>query len=230
VIIQNPWLDLPLTPPYVLPADLQAVTGFNNKYGKNPRVVLQLESLPEPFIGDITNAKVLLLVANPGHCDYDTSAHREEIFRNPILANLRQERRDYPFYPLDPALKKSPASYYWLQRLKYLLSARDPKKVAQKLCVVEWHGYHSYNFHGISWIKRNPIPSQAFTFAMVKKALADKNRLVVVMRNKGEWEAAVGDLSQCAFHGNPRNSTITPANTKSPAFERILAALSSQES
>src|SRR6516162_2449817 len=60
----NPWVHVPVDPPYVLLEDARAVGEFNASAGEAHQLQIN-KLLPEPFVGDPA-APVLLLSNNPG--------------------------------------------------------------------------------------------------------------------------------------------------------------------
>src|SRR5215204_4755778 len=65
--VANPWLALPSTAPYVLPEDRLKVEAFNAKLPSTSPCRLDVKTvIPEPFIGAVTSAPVVVLQLNPG--------------------------------------------------------------------------------------------------------------------------------------------------------------------
>ena len=64
----NPWPALSYEPPFVLHEDLHPVLQFNAR--ATGRTRLELDLLPEPFVGRV-EAPVVLLTLNPGVSDDD---------------------------------------------------------------------------------------------------------------------------------------------------------------
>ncbi len=94
--MQNPWLKLPRRSPYVLPRDQDAVSILNGRVSakNNGQGRINVNLLPEPFIGNPKTAKVVLLNLNPGVGDGDKQAHRNSVFRGAITRNLRNEPQE----------------------------------------------------------------------------------------------------------------------------------------
>ena len=51
--IENPWLKLPSSGPYILEIDGDDIKRYNER--KNPHKRVMVESIPEPFIGNPAN-------------------------------------------------------------------------------------------------------------------------------------------------------------------------------
>jgi hypothetical protein len=61
----NPWLQLPEKAPYVLPEDEAAIRRFNSRLDGNDERRIDLELIPEPFLG-YHSAPVVILMHNLG--------------------------------------------------------------------------------------------------------------------------------------------------------------------
>jgi len=220
----NPWLDLPSEPPFVLPADRENLATLSRKITASGRGehAINLESLPEPFIGNPDSATVLLLNMNPGDSPDDKKAHDDPAFREALLCNLRQEEQNFPFYPLNPDLKWTACANWWTNHVHWLLEhpALNRQRIAQRLCVIEWFPYHSKR-NGVP--KRSVLPSQDYCFEMVKKALGKK--LIVGMRARGFWTDVDARLADIPYLKNPQAPYISPRNAGESLFSKIVEAL-----
>jgi hypothetical protein len=105
--MQNPWVSLPETPPFILAEDEQIILEYNQNLKEKHRedCKVHLEVFPEPFSGN-PQAKIILLNLNLGYYPRneefgDGSADFRRLWR----ANLTHEQQEYPFYHLDPSLK-----------------------------------------------------------------------------------------------------------------------------
>jgi len=117
--VQNPWLSLPETPPFVLPGDKQIILDFNHKV--KPQHRMHLNILPEPYTGN-PEAKIILLNLNPGF--YESNARfltGDAYFQKTSRANLAHACQEYPFYLLDPRNSRSPG-YDWYRKKSDALS------------------------------------------------------------------------------------------------------------
>lgn len=83
----NPWLAVPLEPPYLLTCDVKEIHAYNKKH-PNECFRVQDKVLPEPFIGEWT-APVVLLNLNPGFEDRDVRDHARPEFQTLIRNNYR---------------------------------------------------------------------------------------------------------------------------------------------
>ena len=111
--------------------------------------------IPQPYVGDIRNAGIVLCLLNPGVDlgDYISERPGTE-FRHRKIANLRQEGIDsrYPFFEIDPDLAGSGAFRWWWPRLRKVVEAMVADRhyyddavaiVAREVCSVELVPYHS---------------------------------------------------------------------------------------
>jgi toxin ParE1/3/4 len=222
--MHNPWKDLPLNPPYVLRADLQAITTFNSVRQPNRRIEIEVGSIPEPFIGNSQSAKVVLLNGNPGHDVRDGDAHKDQDFGKALRLNLLHEKQDYPFFPLNPMFSRTPCASWWYRHLRELFDVGGLTRleVAQRLCVIEWFPYHSLN--GKNLPQNYVVASQIYSFEIATQALkADK--LIVGMRAKPRWTGVGPHFGNIPYLKNPQNPTVSRKNAGESLFWQIVNAL-----
>jgi hypothetical protein len=227
--MRNPWLELPRRSPYILPQDRKAILRLNGRVSakNNGQGRINVNLLPEPFIGNPKTAKVVLLNLNPGVGDGDRRAHRNPVFRKAIIRNLRNESQEYFFYPLDPKLEKTPCAQWWLKHLRELFqkAGLDRKTVARRLCVIEWFPYHSQKAY---LPERQICPSQEYAFRLALKAL-ETRKLVVGMRAENRWIAVDSCLDSCfksvPFLNSTQNCCISSGNAGKILFQQIVDAL-----
>ena len=150
IIMENPWLKLrPSENSYILEIDREYIRQHNESVRDEKKKVIE-RSIPEPFIGNLESARVVLLGLNPGHSDDDAKNHSDPEFQKAMFQNLRHELQEYPFYPLNPAskFKESGAGRWWRARTRELRekSGLDDRTLAERLMVIEWFPYHSTKF------------------------------------------------------------------------------------
>ena len=212
--MHNPWLDLPSTPPFVLSADRKSVMALSG---------INLDSMPEPFIGNPDSATVLLLNLNPGDSPDDKKAHGDPKFRENLLCNLRHGVQEYLFYPLDPAVRWTPCGDWWCRHVRELLE--HPKlsreRIAQRLCVVEWFPYHSKDAKKLpeKWV----CASQLYGFEIGRKAIGKK--LIIGMRARKRWTDVDSRLGEVPYLGNHQSPYISVRNCGETLFNQIVDAL-----
>jgi hypothetical protein len=213
----NPWLALPSNPPYMLECDKAAICAYNAQAHEMHR--LQLDSMPEPFIGN-TKAPVVLLSLNPGFNEQGPKIHADPRFQDLLRNNYCQRKSDYPFYFLDPRIE-SPGRDWWEQKLKSLLAIFSREKLAESILCVEYFPYPSEKF-----CTRTPeVPSQEFGFSLVRSAIA-RGAVVVVMRARKPWIKRVPELerySRALLLNSYLNVVVSPRNCS--GFDVVVSAI-----
>jgi hypothetical protein len=210
--MDNPWRLLPETPPFVLQCDRAEVDEFNFQLPQDSPFRLRIDDLiPEPFIGAVTTAPVIVLQLNPGCGKTTAASHADPAFRQSLLANLRHEPSESPFYFLDPRFRRHDGRRWWEPKLRKLSEVVSFDQLSRGLAVVEWFPYKSTKFkHGCR------TASQEYGFALVRSAI-ERNALIVVSRSVRRWEKSVPEL--CTYRkkltlSSTRNVALTPNNLK----------------
>lgn len=219
---QNPWPNLPEKSPYILPEDSHRIRAHNVTCLDAPDCRVNLDSLPEPFIGLPQSASVVLLNLNPGDGESDKIAHSDRDFRQAILRNLRHEYQDYPFYPLNPKFDWTGAGRWWNQHLRHLFDTAGLKRevVARKLCVIEWFPYHSRK---ACFGLRQVCASQDYSFNLAFSA--SRSKLVIIMRAANRWTEKYPHFGKLPRLKNPRNPYLSPAGMGDELFWRTVNTL-----
>lgn len=216
--MRNPWLDLPASAPFVLPADAAAIARFNERARAD--VAVHLELLPEPFLGDPLSP-VVLLGLNPGFSPDDAACHADPTFAALSRANLEHLKSDFPFYLLNPAAP-GPGRRWWSKRLRKLIEATSLSAVANRVLCVEFFGYHSDRYAH----RKLRLPSQDYGVHLLRQAMA-RNAVVVVMRSRRFWFDAVPELASYPRRFSLRNvqSTYVSPRNCPDGFDAIVAAV-----
>lgn len=221
--MENPWLKLPSEKPYILEMDRESIKRYNQSHGDSRKI--NLNSVPEPFIGDPESAKVILLSLNPGDSERDAKAHLHDEFRRAMFHNLHHESQDWPFYSLNPNFAWTGAGRWWAPRTRELrLSAGlDHGTLARRLLVIEWFPYHSKK----SSLPTKPVcESQKYSFQLAKEML-EKKKLVVGMRSRKHWAEVDDHFREVPFLKNPQCGYISRGNAGGDLFDRMVEALKS---
>ena len=182
--MRNPWQDLPLNEPFVLPDDRAIADEFNASAIDN--VKLHLELLPEPFLG-CPDATVVLLNLNPGYKPEDQQRHHNPEFIARSRGNLVHRPVAYPFFLLNPDI---PTSGYWKRKLGRLIESVGIDVVARNILCVEYFPYHSKKYQR----GQTQLPSQQYGFSLVRQAI-DRQAIIVLLRSERYWCEAVHDLA-----------------------------------
>jgi len=211
--VANPWLSLPSLAPYVLPEDRLNLAAFNAKLRVGSAQRLDIETvIPEPFAGAVTTARVLILQLNPGLDSKDAAAHADPQFRKALLANLRHENAQWPFYFLDPRFRDAhPGGLWWQAKTKKLAEVVPLEHLAERLAVVEWFPYKSRRYRSGCAVR-----SQEYGFSLVSSAI-ERGALIVISRSRALWESSVPSLRSYQRQltlASVQNIALTPNNVK----------------
>jgi hypothetical protein len=222
--VRNPWLELPASPPYVLDADRLHVEAFNALVASGkPQWNLDPRLYPEPFFGNRT-ANLLILARNPGIDDGDYAAHRHTKFLAAMRANLLDDPAGHVVTALREEFARTPAGLWWRPKLRQLIAhCASAEELAKRILVVEFHGYHSRNWHSIGMT----LPSQEFGFNLVANAV-ERGATIICTRGWVDWGIAVPALRKhpLAYRlSSHRNATVSERNLGPDAFRSVLAAL-----
>jgi hypothetical protein len=222
--MQNPWKELPLEPPYVLRADLQAITTLDSLREPNRRINGEVGSIPEHFIGNPQSAKVVLLNGNPGHDARDRDAHRNQDFGKALRLNLLHGKLDYPFFPLNPTFSSTPCANWWYRHLRELFDVAGLAQfdVAQRLCVIEWFPHHSLN--GKNLPQNCLVESQKYSFEIAAHVLKG-DKLIVGMRGRPRWTNVDPHFGNIPYLKNPQNPAVSRKNAGESLFWQVVNAL-----
>lgn len=220
--MRNPWLDLPARPPFVLPCDRDVVEQFNVRVRARARedLRLQLQHLPEPFLGR-KGAPVVLLNLNPGFSEADDEWHSNPKFVAELRSNLAHRASRWPFYLLNPRLQ-SPGHAWWRSRMRELIDATSAEAVARNVLCVELHAYHSVRFG----LGRIVVPSQAYGIHLVREAMA-RGALIVRMRAQRRWFEHIPELPDYGrlIRTNSAQCAYLSRENLGPEFEQVVDAI-----
>jgi hypothetical protein len=231
--MDNPWLEIVYDePPYILPEEEVIIEKLNNLYRSENKTqyIIKTELFPEPFIGDITNAKLVLLNLNPGLDKRDFSTHLETNYIQAFTNNLSQNiSGDFPFYPLDPQFSHTGNAAWWTDRLKKLTGAVGVKNVAKHLVVLEFFPYHSKKYDTVLDMIPNKygmndyLPSQKYTFHLLNTFLEKEDVMIVGFRHHKEWLNVCEGLKDKVILGRSwLNPHVSPGNLGEENFDKIV--------
>lgn len=170
---------------------------------------LHLGLTPVPFTGDAENAKIILLLLNPGLEPADYYGEFEVAgFRERLIDNLHQDfsRRDYPFVYLDPEIAWHSGYRWWYGKFQGIIAEFAAFKgisysearwaLARAVACVEMVPYHSVAF-GISEKIWKSLPSVRLARSYVREVLVPRARgrriLIVATRQVAGWDVAKSD-------------------------------------
>lgn len=216
--LMNPWVSLPEKEPYILAEDLSVIEGHKNFLG------LRLDTMPEPLVGGLNNAKVVFLALNPGFTDSDVTVNMK---LPKLIEGCRSNLNDpynSSFYYFDGGLEETGGYKWWSSKLKPLLQAGVTEEMLKtKMMMIEYFPYHSINYKHIN----RYTPSQLFSFELVKQAIK-LNKTIVIMRSKSLWLEAVPELAECSYMtlNSSQNVTVSPKNIGELNFKVLVSELS----
>lgn len=161
------------------------------------KTVIHSGLIPVPYTGNIKNAKVYLLLLNPGFNHNDYHSESLESYRESLIKNIRQELdEEYPFMYLNPLFCHTSGGNYWLKKfdsiinslhnLKGLSYSDSIKLISKKVCTLELFPYHSKNF-GISLKIINHCPSVLKIKEFLKDDCSNSGKLILCLRNPESW-------------------------------------------
>jgi len=228
--MENPWKTIRAitTEPYIAKDDKDAIKALFKKSPKKAEK-LQLDYLPQPYMGNPKLAKIFLLNGNPnapdGKNDQKFSQKKfNEKYREIILNSLENKVKDYPLYALNPAFEKYSIYKWWYPRLKALINESNIETVSRDLFVAEYFPYFSERFRDANGIY---LESQQYIFNLIKEAM-DAGKTIIIMRAKNKWYDLVKDLKKYSHVmklKNPRCTYISLGNMKRGDFNKILRLL-----
>ena len=217
--MENPWINLPNQPPYVLSVDRTSLGSFSKKPISTE---LRFEVIPTPFIGNPLSAKVILLALNPGFSEEDVqllSDHPE--FLQADIHNLTFNNNP-PFYALNEEYGYSGLFRWWDRRLKDLITVLGRDRVASSISCVQFFPYHSKTYSPLKEL----LPSQQYNFHLVKTAIMQR-KTIVIMRSEALWTSNVPELKGYPYIRLkvPRNPYFNKNNMTEKDFKTIVDTL-----
>lgn len=213
----NPWVHLPQSSPYILRKDKPILEKYNEVLTGNMR--LRFETVPVPYVGNPFTAKILLLALNPGFKEEDIRIVKsQKDLLDADIKNLTFENR-VGFYFLDQAFNYSGGYKWWYRRMRQLIEQCSIDAVSNSVACVQYFPYHSIAYKSIGEL----IPSQSFTFYLVREAIKQK-KLIVFLRSKSLWIKQIPELMEYPFieMKAPRNPYFSNRNLSEGDFKRII--------
>lgn len=196
---------------------------------------LQLSVYPQHFVGNIDNAKIIILSLNPGYgTEYHDAYKNSTNYEQTIKENLEMKR---PFFHAFELANESDLGY-WGNKMKCWVEGYDKKdneeiikslkKITESIALAEFFPYHSMSYNdmydklgkGTSPNSNRKIkdylPTQKFLFEKIKKRIDDKNDEVkiILTRSFAKWYEAIEglrDYKNCYEVNNTRNFSLNPA-------------------
>lgn len=158
-----------------------------------------LNLIPAPYLGDIRNAEIFILMLNPGF-GFSSYYEIDQLDLNSVMINnLKQENLgEYPLWFLKPQFLWTDGGSYWLTKFKGCMdqvatkqgktAAEMLKVFSQKIAIVEYFPYCSASF------KKPPkeFPSSKMVVEFVQRTLVPKatnNEIcIIATRQSTKWD------------------------------------------
>lgn len=233
--MENPWLRLVKISNQenlILDEEKEFISEFNS-YVKNIEPYrIHTEIFPAPFMGDLKNAKIVILTLNPGYDKEEEVSEFYTNFKDWWLDEIQHKKPNkYHLFCLDEEYKK--CSDYWARKLKPLIDISSTEIVSNKMCKIQFFPYHSnkYRKPTKSLLKKhfnkNYLPSQEYNFFLVKEAIKRK-ATIIIPRSRKLWEEAIPELknySNKMYTNSYQNITLSEKNLGSENFRKIKKIL-----
>lgn len=213
------------------------------RFGDKYDTFVDYSLLPSPFVGDLSKAKVWLLMLNPGLHYVDVYAehrHPERAeLKRAMIANLHQWNLDidFPFMYLNPAFCWHPGFLYWEGKLSQICRAlmkpmdcnyrHALSHVSKQIACLELFPYHSKKFEKLTDYENLSSVQMAKNLAQSLQAMTSV-KLIVVMRKAKTWGLAHGDQVHVFKAGAAQGAHLTVIDSytgleeNKPAGSRIL--------
>ena len=204
--IPNPWLNIGWDLDRVADCDESYLASWSNsKY-------IQMNTLPEPYTGDV-DSNVYCLDLNPGNaCICDTSALKIkddfEDYTNDTLDHFIRENMWF-----SPLFKGTACYKWWQQKTKWLRKwlQKNKKRLDSnpRMFVIEYFPYHTDK------VMKFPtdLPSYDYSNELIRQAM-EKDKYIIIMRY---WKAWLKRIPGLATYGklarlkNPQSPCL-PSN------------------
>jgi hypothetical protein len=213
--MQNPWQDLPSSPPFIARVDASVLAPLLK------RAELKLDLLPQPWTGNPATATVIMLALNPGFSPEDYDEIRNADYAEQWRRVLTFETRT-PFYFFDPAFANTGGYRWWFRRLRELMDVVGLDAVAQRVMCIEHFPYKSARYAPLGVT----LASQTFSFELLREAMAARKQ-VVIMRSERIWLESVPELRAYPYIRlrNHQNPYLSRAQMTPEQFKALLGAL-----
>lgn len=222
--MENPWLEFKTNPKrnyFVLDDDKAIVDEFNETSNETYRI--HTEIMPAPFMGNVLESPIVLLLLNPGFDELEQQKGYYEEYRS-YWENELQHTHSVPELPLfcleDRYIQ---FSNYWEKKMSYLMQATSKEKVARNISLIQYFPYHSKKYKDIpKKISTDLLTSQKYNFYLVEKAI-ERKAAIIIMRSRRLWFGAVPELVEYKnlhFTNSYLNTTLSKNNLK--AFDEVV--------
>lgn len=190
----------------------------------------QLSLYPSPYVGDLRNAKVIVLLLNPGFNTGDYYAELESTsFRRAQRNTVTQQlsNTEYKFFLLNPAFCWAPGFRWWEQKVrKIALKICDDRKISYRkalrlissiLAAIELVPYHSVSFgKGCRSLRTtvDELPSVKESIAKVKRLAKNPAVTIYVARQWKRWDAGLKGAEATVLSSNNARGVSFPVDSR----------------
>lgn len=227
--MNNPWAAIGAQS--IHPDDEHYVSLHNRVVGKrHPEQSVRFYLPPQPYLGDLRTARVVLLGKNAIFSEQD----EQDAIRLPAIEDENRKamtfESDCPFFYLDPRFDSTEAYRWWWNVLEAVLNATTARGVERdttlsRMAYAQYHPYRSEE----SFVPKEPFPTQTFTFQLVREAAQNPNTLFVMLygaANERRWREAVPELPQsCLRLKSAQAAKLSPGNVPAADWERLISLL-----
>lgn len=195
-----------------LDGDADALRKYNASKESSPAYHLHEHLGPCPFEGDIINAPVVLLLANPCSNDVVSADHKP----------TRDILSDWPLWGLHPNANKRLRAW-WKPRLDTLIEQFGLQKISQSVAAIQLNPWASQKFDASN---RGILPSRQLMLDTAE-ATAKRGALLVVVRSVRLWCASevIAQHTNKIINPHPICSYVSKGNLGECSFSAIELAI-----
>ncbi|SAL17439.1 hypothetical protein AWB68_00498 [Caballeronia choica] len=194
---------------YLTALDARAIARYHAITGLRADYRLHTELGPQPYEGDIENARIVVLMNNPG---FDATS---------TLDDHRFTRDGWPyasFHPDAPAGMRD----YSIPRFRDLIAEFGAQQVSQRLAMLQIHPWASA---ALDDPKRLALPSMTLALEHARNAI-HRGALVMIGRGAWHWLPALGLPKGALFeHPSPRVVYWNRQSLPADIFEAMRRAM-----
>jgi hypothetical protein len=188
------------------------VEKHNAKFPKNHKNHFRTDLKPCPFEGNLEQAKVIFLLANPSCSDQSTEADHEPI-------------NGWGIWGLSSEANESMRGW-WRPRIRQFVkdegNEEEWRSLSQKIASFQAIPWASRNFH-----ECNRLPSKKYILEILEQVIEkNKNAIFVVVRQRAYWlELLEKKGARKVFTKTPRCSYISKGNIETEADWNLLKSV-----
>lgn len=209
-------------------------------FGENASTRFHLGLLPQPFVGNLAQASVFILLLNPGFNAGDYYAlHHSPAYAEAIKRNLSQQNGgdDFPFFFLNPQFAWTAGGRWWQARLHSIAAELSRQNniqlqdalqhMSRHLACLEMFPYHSSSFSPPKVaLESKRLVCQYVQQVLVPRAL-QADALIVATRQAAAWSLPARPSPDiiCYGAGQARGAHLTLNTEGERAILRRLQVL-----